>query len=274
MAIIETVRKIAKYKDAIPPEKIDTPGRIRAILASLMEQRRMLEVAIDERVQIFSSSGILEIGSYKEKPCLIIDTLIPKLEGMRALEGSSRLEIGFRLNDVPHTFESTFHALSRDTSPTVAVAYPEVVYAHQFRGAYRLSPTTSEPIVAHVQVVPSGKRENGDGIGGTEGGGEKVTEVREDANPVDDISIEGMAFFTKNKNLSKGTDIYVEFEVPGEGLFKTKAVVMNLIRVESSRYPYKCGIRFENLSVPEKERIYRYILEKQREEIKRKQGFL
>lgn len=273
MAIIETIRKIAKYKDAIPPEKVGTPGRIGAILQALVEQRRGLEVAIDERMQIFSSSGILKIGTYDDKPCLVIDTLIPKIEGIRALEGSARLEIGFRLNDVPHTFMSTFHALSRESSPTVTIAYPDAIYVHQFRGAYRLSPTTSEPIVAHVQARPAVKKEGQDEQPAAGGGEEKAKETLEEANPVDDISIEGMAFFTKNR-FPNGTEVFVEFEVPGQGVFKTKAVVMNLSRVESTRYPYKCGIRFEGLPAPEKEKIYRYILGKQREEIKRRQSFL
>lgn len=272
MAILETVRKLSKSKKSIPPKKVDTPGRINAIIDSVMKERRMLEVAVDERLQIFSSSGIIERSVFKDNPCLIIDTLIPKLEGIRALEGSSSLLIGFRLNEVPHTFKSSFLAFrGEERAPIVAISYPQAIHIHQFRGAFRLSPTLSDPITVNVEASLAMKRQAG--TSGPEPG-ETVEKFLEEGDIVEDISMEGMAFLTKNPKLTKGTEVFVDFGIPGVGSFGTMAVVMNLTRTESTKYPFKCGVSFMDFTKADQERLYRYILEKQREEIKKKQGMV
>lgn len=273
MAILETVRKLSKSKKkALPSEKVNTPGRIQVIIDSIIKERRMLEVAVDERIQIFSSSCIIEKGTFRNSPCLVLDTLIPKLEGIRALEDASTLLIGFRLNEVPHTFESKFFFVGDENSPTVTISYPEVVYIHQFRGAYRLSPTLSEPIQVKVEMFKV-KEKQGEALD-AKVEPETVEKIVEEGNIVEDLSMEGMAFLTKNPKLTNGTEIFVDFWVPGVGNFETKAVVMNLGRTESVKYPFKCGVSFMDLTRADMDRIYRYILAKQREEIKKKQGTL
>ncbi len=272
MAIIETVRKVSKLKGAVPPEEVTTSERIEAIIKTIISERKTLEVAIDERLQVFSSSQIIDKGLFEGNPCLILDTLIPKPEGIRALESSLKLEIGFRRNDVPHTFESTFYTLSEDRSPTVCISYPKVVYLHQFRGAYRISPTTGEPVYVNIEFTTVKRKQETNGPPVSDVDSEKTKKIQEQKDPVGDISIDGMAFFTKNGNLTKGTEIFVDFEVPGSGHFASNAVVMNLSRTESSKYPFKCGIRFEDISKAEKELIYHYIMELQRQELKKQQG--
>ncbi|MBI5186866.1 MAG: PilZ domain-containing protein [Nitrospinae bacterium] len=273
MAILETVRKLSKSKKSIPPAKVETPGRINAIIDSVLKERRMLEVAVDERLQIFSSSGIIERSVFKDNPCLVIDTLIPKLEGIRALEGSASLLIGFRLNEVPHTFESSFLAFrGEDRAPIVAISYPQVIHIHQFRGAFRLSPTLSEPITVNVEAALTMKKQAG--TSGPEAETGTVEKFLEEGNVVEDISMEGMAFLTKNPKLTKGTEVFIDFGIPGVGSFGTMAVVMNLARTESTKYPFKCGVSFMDFTKADQERLYRYILEKQREEIKKKQGMV
>lgn len=274
MAILETVRKLAKKKDASPPEKVDTTGRIDAIISSIAKERKTLEIGVDERMQFFSSSGIIEAGNFKGKPSLVIDTLIPKLEGIRALENSTRLEIGFRLNEVPHTFISKFYTMSEDTSPTVTIAYPGVIYIHQFRGAYRIIPGMSDGIYVDVEFTDVKKKEREEEASGSDENEEENQNIRQLQNIVEDLSMEGLAFLTKNPDLTKGKEVLVDFEVPGAGHFKTRALVKNLIRMENPKYPFKCGIQFEDLTRPEKERIYRFIMEKQREAIKKKQGLI
>ncbi len=279
MAILDTVRKLAKLKNIIPPEKVNTPGRIEIIVDAIVDQRKMLEVAVDERIQSFSSSGIIDIGKYKGNTCLVIDTLIPKLEGMRALETASQLEVGVRLNKVPYTFKSRFFAVSDENSPQVTISYPQEVFIHQFRNAFRISPTLEQPIYVDVKFKAFQEDETGEEAGeetGEEGeNAEKagtIKDFEETGNFVEDISIDGMAFLTKSGKLTAGKEVYVDFKVPGVDHFKTRAVVMNLLRADSTKYPFKCGIRFEDIPETAKNRIYEYLMKLQRQELKRQRG--
>ena len=275
MAILETVRKLAKLKNITPPEKVGTPGRIEIIIDAIIDQRKMLEVAVDERLQSFSSSGVIDIDKFKGSPCLLIDTLIPKIEGIRALETASKLEVGFRLNKVPYTFYAKFLAISDDSSPQVTISYPEAVFIHQFRNAFRISPTLEQPISVNIKFKAfqenEAEEETGEEGENTEIAG-TIKDFEEAGNFVEDISIDGMAFLTKSDKLSVGKEIYLDFTVPGVDHFKTRAVVMNLSRADSSKYPFKCGIRFEEIPDTAKDRIYQYLIQLQRRELKRQRG--
>jgi c-di-GMP-binding flagellar brake protein YcgR len=272
MAIMETIRKMAKAEEGPSPEKVETPGRIEAIVNEIIRERKRLEVAMEDHSQIFSSSGIINKGSFKGRPCLIIDTLIPKLEGIHALEGLPKLEIGFCLGEVPHTFESGFFALSAESSPLVTISYPRIIWAHQFRDAFRVPPALAQPITVKVTFLSSGERPEGNGETKPDTDSGKNGENQEIKAIVEDISITGMGLLTRNGNLAAGTEIHMNLEIPGIGCFEKKAVVMNSRRSGNSKFPFKCGIEFKNMSKTEKDRIYQYIVKLQRQELKRQKG--
>ncbi|MBI5186511.1 MAG: PilZ domain-containing protein [Nitrospinae bacterium] len=242
MGIIETARKIAKSKNAIPPLKFKTSEKIASIMQEAIREGSSLEIAIDIRVQKFYSDRIIRKDNFEGLPALVIDTVMPEEHGRRALETSEFLEISFHLGGDPYTFQSRFLAMGEERFSTVTIAYPAEVLRHQFRTAERFFLTPDDPPVFVKLEFPVTTK-----ILGTE------------VAVASDISVDGLSFLTANNKLEPETSIKVEIEFPDVSPMDTKAVVMQLTDLKDQEFPYKCGIRFEGVSKSLVEGISRFI---------------
>lgn len=243
MGIIETARKIAKTKDSIPPKKIKSPQEIGDIIKKIIKGGNPLEVAIDIRVQKFYSSRVFKASIFKGNPSLEIDTVLPADYGKYALETSEYIELSFSLEGNPYTFKSRFLAMGEQAFPSVTIAYPEIICLHQFRTAERFEfIPDSSPVFVELKYPVSSKI------------------IGKETGLVHDFSVDGLAFPTRNDKLEEGMSINVEIDIPDHGRIVTKATVRQMSGVRNPEYPLKCGIHFEGLSSPQKERIARFII--------------
>jgi hypothetical protein len=242
MGIIETARKIAKSKDAIPPLKIRTPDKISSIIQTIIQEGRPLQIAIDIRVQKFYSNRIIKVDSFGGSPSLVVDTILPEKHARRALEISEFLELSFSIGKDPYTFQSKFLTMGNERFSTVAIAYPEAIFLHQFRTAERFFLNQDDPPVFIKGEFP---------IAANTLGSEVAVVV--------DISVDGLSFLTANNKFQPETNIRVEVEFPDDSRIDIKAMVTQLTDLKDQEFPYKCGIRFENLSKTQVEIIARFI---------------
>lgn len=242
MGIIDTARKIAKVKDAIPPLKIHEPEKMEAILQALIKEKNPLEIAIDIRLQRFYSNRAIRVGNDQGVPALVIDTVLPEEHGRHALKTSEFIEVSFRLGGDPYTFQSRFLSMGGEKFSTVFIAYPKTIYRYQFRTAERFYFTPDDPPVFVTTEYAISANTSG----------------RETAVATD-ISMDGLSFSTANNRLSPETLIRIEIEIPEASPIQCKAVVTQLTDLKEQEFPYKCGIHFEGLSKIQKESVSRFI---------------
>ena len=230
---------------------IDGPERVRSILERLRNGTENLTVHVGEHSLEFRSL-VVEVLPAERPPALYIDTLIPK-NGMHLLQEGYTLRMDFHLDDVSHYFVSDYLGTERRGLPAIKLSYPNVLYRYQKRRTFRVEPSLDEPVSVTIEE-PSFTLN------------------------AEDISATGLRFRlpTKDHGLEEGDKLNnLSIRLPTKPRPTTitcDAVVRNLI----SRFPegrartfVYCGAEFNNIDSKDRETIFYYCFQRQREELKK-----
>lgn len=210
------------------------------------EKKISVAVTIDEHA-IEPMSMFLEMNP--KKKYIVIDSLTPDV-GNKYITKSEKLTISYHLNNLGYSFDSTFiDKITKEGFPAIKVSYPENIKTGQKRKYFRVEPSLDEPVNASIRF-------------------DEDSEVASQYE-LRDISEGGFSFVAEEDfvlTLKKGMVFQeVRFDLPGHGAIKTKGVVRGQFKIMGERYA--CGIEFIDMKEADMNKIYRYVVSRQREEL-------
>ena len=190
------------------------------------------------------------IDSNPDKKWITIDSLKPIL-GNSHIKTSKSLLVSFTLNGISQSFHSSYITDTGDVSGTIKISYPGKIESTQKRDHFRVEPAIEETVSIYAIA-------------------EKETLLEINA-PMRDISEGGLAFNIPPetaRKLKKGDKLSpFRFTLPGAATIKTKGVVRNIFRAGDKQFT--CGVKFIELTNEQLSKIYTYVVERQRDKIKR-----
>lgn len=190
------------------------------------------------------------IHSKEAEAWVMMDLLVPHL-GNQYMERSRLIRVSYNLGKVDHSFRSSFMEVTKKGYRAIKIAYPEKIEKSQRREYFRVEPALEDAVL----VSARGNRQKGLEIKG----------------PLRDISEGGLSFSITAESAEKIVpgNIFtpVIFSLPGRGDFETKGAVRNVFEGRDDKF--NCGIEFINLNKEQLSRIYMYVVERQRDAMKR-----
>jgi len=197
-------------------------------------------------------SLVVEVLSNARPPILYIDTLIPK-NGMNLLREGYTVRVDFFLDEVPHYFVSDYLGTERRGLPAIKLAYPNVLYRYQKRRTFRVEPSLENPVSVTIEEPP-------------------LTVNAED------ISATGLRFRlpTRELKLEEGNELKnMTVRLPTKPR-PTSITCDGVVRNLTSRFtqgPARnfvyCGAEFTNIDSKDRQTIFYYCFQRQREELKK-----
>ena len=232
---------------------IDQPDDIRDLLEEALQQKRQFQIRLNGMGSTFNSS-LLEI----ERSHLLIDTLFPD-EGMELIRDSRFISVDFLIHSrrmTPYRFDAVYlDEENHNGYPALKISMPKTVNKDQKRKYHRVEPPVSNPLFIQFYL-----------------------ENEQFVERVCNISGGGAGFFTnlgKNHLWSGKRLENVSISVPGITTIDCIVVVhtvsqaKNPVLIEGKPYHYYCGAEFLSLDDSTRKKIIRYVLEKEREQLKR-----
>ena len=190
------------------------------------------------------------IDSKPDKKWITIDRLNPVI-GNSHIKTSKSLLVSFTLNGISQSFHSSYITDKGDTSETIKISYPDKIESTQKRDYFRVEPAIEDNVLIYAIS-------------------EKETLLEINA-PMRDISEGGLSFNIPHetaKKLRKGDKLSpFRFTLPGAAAIETKGVVRNISRAGNKRFT--CGVEFIELTNKQVSKIYTYVVDRQRDKIKR-----
>ncbi len=247
-----------KHRRLLLAERIEGPADIKAVLKEALRQKARFKVRMNARKRSFSSS-LVDIGSSS----LIIDALFPE-EGNILVSGSRFIEVDLMLREadnellhIPYTFASKFISKERFQGyPAVRVEIPDLIRRIQRREYLRITPPIKEPI--YIQFELDGKQ---------------ISEK------IDNISGGGIGFCTSLSKsvLWRGRHIEgITIALPGgRPVIHCNMNIKSLgqsdrpVLIDGKPYYFFCGAEFVGIEDTVRESIVHYVIEKERDELKR-----
>ncbi|MEI6125632.1 MAG: PilZ domain-containing protein [Pseudomonadota bacterium] len=243
----------APDKTIIAFDATDDPQLIRSVLEVALENRCKFKVRLNNRGQSFSSSLVK-----LEESSMLIDVLFP-YEGNDLIMYSNFISIEFIVKliaHVPYTFDTLcMNNEIYNKYPAIRVMLPKSIMRDQKRNYHRVEPSINDPVYIKFMLD-----------------GNLVTEK------VANISGGGIGFYT---NLGT-TILWHKREIRNVTITTPEPVVLNSITIvymtNQAKYPvliggkpyyYYCGAEFLNIDNRLREQIIHYVIDKEREELKR-----
>lgn len=187
---------------------------------------------------------------------LTLDEFVPRHGQARAAR-EERVRCSYRLNREPHFFWARIHSVTRAPEPTVRVELPVEVVPDQKRRHFRVEPFAHSPVeIIHLEVP---------------GAGDDPQELARRC-VLFDISLGGMAFNTDipRSYLEPGTILpFIGIRLPNGEAFRARLVVRSVRRNPSGAYRHRVGAEFFLLEERARDLLNRYIVAKQRADIKK-----
>jgi c-di-GMP-binding flagellar brake protein YcgR len=186
----------------------------------------------------------------------LLDELIPR-HGQAIAARRTTLRCSYRLNRAPHVFASAIQQTVDAPHPGVLIALPEEVTVHQKRRHYRVVPFMNTPVVITEIRIPTLDQN------------ERTLGRR---CVVFDLSLSGLSFNTDipRAHLSPGTLLpHLAVKLPTGESFATRAIVRTIQRLRTGNYPHRVGLEFFQLYEDAAETLNRYIVDKQRADIRK-----
>jgi c-di-GMP-binding flagellar brake protein YcgR len=224
--------------------------------------RRVIQAQIHPAV-IFEEKGeefltqILEIrGATGRDPLVAIDELVPRGGQTQARQMRS-LRCSYRLNGDPFHFQAEIREVVDSPTPSVVLGLPKEVVPQQLRHHFRVEPFTHSPVrileieVPEIEIAPAEQAKR---------------------CAVFDISIGGLAINTElpRSRLEPGTEIpHVVVELPGEQRLEFQAIICSVRRLRGGAHRHRIGVEYSMADDRFRETLSRYIIEKQRTDIRR-----
>ncbi len=234
-------------------EDIDDQQLIRTLLQQSIDTREKLAIKLNDRGRAFTSS-ILDISTRE----LIVDALFP-YEGNEFVQAAKFLSVGFTVAETvktPYRFTSSFlGSITHAGYPALRISLPGLIKRDQKRNYHRVTPTANEDLTISFMLE-----------------GKHVTEK------IANISGGGIGFFTNlgkqilwsGKTLEPATvSIPQAPEIPCIVVVYTAHQTDNPVIIDGKPCYYYCGAEFRNLEDTEREKIIQYVVEKERDELKR-----
>lgn len=222
--------------------------KIKTTIKEFCEKKLPLSITIDNNHTTFMSTLI---AFDPEEKWLIIDTLIPDA-GNKYLKESEYFKITCNQNNSVNSFSSSYiDEVTYSTYPSIKIRYPETIEIVQRRSYVRVDPSITKPIVISFE---SGK----------------LSQLEINI-PVRDISEGGVSLILPvdiGKKLSKGTVFdKVSISIPDRGKIITKGIIRSLLQESSEKQI--CGVELLGLTEDQMDIIYRYVVERQKEKLRK-----
>lgn len=237
-------------------DQIDNPEDIQRMLDTLIREKVRLRIRLNERRKSYTSS-LLSFDSSS----LLIDELFP-IEGNELIVESQFISVDFMLTTVgrqrvhmSYGFESTYLASQQWKGfPALRISFPTKIIRNQKRKYLRISPPVNEPL--YIRYTLDGQEHN-----------EKIV----------NISASGASFYTAlgRSTLAPGIRLdQISIELPGHCMIQCSAIVRNFrlneqpVVIDGRQVPNYCGIEFVQLSESVREKIVKYVISRERQELK------
>jgi c-di-GMP-binding flagellar brake protein YcgR len=236
---------------------IDAPEDMYRVFKTVMKQKIRFQVRLNGRRRSYDSS-LIEVRHDR----LYIDALFPE-EGQALIASSRFIEVDFMLREaigdfrhIPYAFRSAYlESVSIRGYPGVRIAFPERIRRHQRREYLRISPPVQQPL--HVRLTVDG------------------AEVQE---KVANISGGGLGFYTRlgrevlwpgRQIQSAGIDLPNGARISCAVTVRKHALNDRTIMADRKPCPYYCGIEFTGADEQVRETVVRYVIERERDELRR-----
>ena len=249
-------RNLARVLDA---DVLNSFEDIKTILTMAQEQRIPLAVRKNGRGKAFNS--FLVKTDYSAS-ALLIDNLIPE-EGNELMVDSRFVDVEFffkntkeKYLNIPYNFHGIY--LRRENyqnHPAMRISFPESINRHQRRDYNRVTPSAEEPIEIILKL------KNGDAtetMANISGGG-----VGFYTNLDKSVLSPGKKINSASFNLPDGTEITSQLIVR----WISKKVPLEIIN--KKKLHFYCGAEFAELDRALRKKIILYIIEREREELRR-----
>lgn len=190
------------------------------------------------------------IDSNPDKKWITIDRLKPLL-GNSHIKTSKSLLVSFTLNGISQSFHSSYITDRGDAGGIIEISYPGKIESTQKRDYFRVEPAIEETVSIYATA-------------------EKETLLEINA-PMRDISEGGLSFNIPPETamkLREGDKLSpFRFTLPGATTIETKVVVRNIFQAGDKQFT--CGVEFIEPTNEQLSEIYTYVVERQRDKIKR-----
>ena len=237
-------------------EQIDSPDDVHRFLSLLISEKTRLRVRLNDRRRSYTSYLLAVSPS-----TMLIDELFP-VEGNDLIRDSQFIIIDFMLNEfnqqrlhLSYSFSTSYVASETwKNFPAIRVVLPERITRRQKRKYLRITPPVKEPLFVHFLL--NNKEYN-----------EKIL----------NISAGGASFYTNlgRSSLQPGTEIKnIMINIPGHCTIQCNAAVRihqrndQPVLVDGRQVINYCGIEFLNLDNKTVECIIKYVLARERMELK------
>lgn len=214
------------------------------------QQQLPVSVTIDEHVIEPIS---LFIEARPDKGWIIIDNLVPE-EGNNYIKKSESIRISYRVDNIGYNFKSAYiDHIQKDGYPALKIAYPQEIKTQQRRKFFRVEPPIEEPVNVTIKTnsaVP--------------------LHIERDLR---DLSEGGLSFAIKisesfHLDIKKGKELEeIHFTLPDYGPIKISGIIRGIFRSEGENLI--CGVEFSEIKDSDMSKIYRYVVDRQRDALKK-----
>ncbi len=243
MGLLDIFKK-RSGSETSPIEEWETRSKIKRCC----DNRYTVSVEIDEHAVEFMS---IFLECNPDKGWIMIDRLVPE-KGNEYIGKSKSLRVTFRDNGVIHSFDSRYLGSVSGGKGGIKIAFPVRIEAAHRREFFRVEPSLKNPVTIHVIVDDDPPLEF-------------ETAMR-------DISEGGLSFRVGEEtflSLKPGRHLKeIRFSLPVRGTIRTKGIIRAAYTEENEKI-YTCGVEFLELTDSQMNKIYQYVVDRQREELKK-----
>lgn len=246
-------RKAAEYSTVPLLDVLEDPRQIRSTLGTIDGTRTNLKIRLNDRGRPFTSS-VLKV----ENDHLLIDALFPH-EGNDLIQDTGFLNVEFvikKQKHIPYQFTSRFIAKETyNDFPAIKIHLPGTIKRDQKRNFHRIEPSVSDPIYIRFTL-------------------ENRTYEEKAAN----ISGGGIGFYTNLSGdvLWPGRELHdATITLPKPLSVECLSVIHTIhnrdhpVLINNKTASYYCGAEFDRIDKQARDTIIKYVIEKEREELKR-----
>lgn len=220
---------------------------MQSAIKECCKKKLTASISVDEHRLDFLS---MFIDSNPDKKWITIDRLNPVL-GNSHIKTSKFLLVSFILNGISQSFHSSYITDTGDVDGIIKISYPGKIESTQKREHFRVEPAIEDSI----SIYTTAKKET-------------LLEINA---PMVDISEGGLSFNIPHETamkLREGDKLSpFRFTLPGAVTIETKGVVRNIFKTVNRQFT--CGVEFIELTNEQISEIYTYVVDRQRDKIKR-----
>lgn len=231
---------------------IVSPEKLKAHLKTLCAKKARLQLTIDNDKFEYHSI-FLDIKSTPSADYFLID-LPPQSEAARLPKERRYATVAYRLEDKQFSFRTVMIEVISGPKGGIILQLPTSISRFERRRDFRVEPSARHPITLHFKY-----------------GREELISARA---PVKDISAGGVAINTNLKDplLAPGSALSdIRFELPSGETITARGVIRYIVpNPEGATYKFKVGIQFTEIDRKNSEKIHKYVLKRQREQLKGK----